>query len=191
MARRYGNFTPQRRAALRKAQLASAAKRRGRRRVVRQLSPRTKKVLKYAAVGAAAYGTYRAISVPVYHNTSPKSANGIMATGFKGAKRGTTGQAAYFSIGRNRTKEFGTATVKGRISRRQLHKVAHIDPEYQHKGYRYIHAQDLHVVRGLHVSRKREASIYAGKKVRNGHRIVSRKIKQPTARRRLRKAGIY
>src|SRR6516165_8964939 len=34
MARRYGSFTPARRAALRRAQLASAAKRRGRRRQI-------------------------------------------------------------------------------------------------------------------------------------------------------------
>jgi len=50
MARRYGSFTPARRAALRRAQLASAAKRRGRRR----LTPRQRKIIKYGAVGTGA-----------------------------------------------------------------------------------------------------------------------------------------
>jgi len=50
MARRYGSFTPARRAALRRAQLASAAKRRGRRR----LTPRQRKIVKYGAVGTGA-----------------------------------------------------------------------------------------------------------------------------------------
>ena len=51
--RRYGTFTPARRAALRKAQLASAQKRHV---GAKGFSPRTKKRLKYTAVGLGAVG---------------------------------------------------------------------------------------------------------------------------------------
>lgn len=62
MARKYGTFTASRRAALRKAQLASAAKRRGKGK--RKVSNRTKRVAKTVGIvglaAAGGYGAYRA-----------------------------------------------------------------------------------------------------------------------------------
>lgn len=138
-------MTAKRRMALRKAQLASARKRR--RKGLKNTSPQTKKIVKYAAVGLAGYSAYRAAYVPVYHNTSINAAQGIINNGFKGS-------TVYVSVGRNRTKQWGPAIIKGRISRRQLYKVAHIDPEFQRRGYRYINVADMDKVHGVHIKRK-------------------------------------
>ena len=84
VARRYGTFTAARRAALRKAQLASAAKRRGRGKI--RVSNRTKRVAKAAGVAglmaAGSYGAHKAAgnrlivskrTPTVYHHISGRA----------------------------------------------------------------------------------------------------------------------
>lgn len=90
MARRYGSFTPARAAALRKAQLASAAKRRGRGRI------RTAKRIAVGvgvlgAIGAGAYGAHRAVGgrmiVSGPHTPTPGSRSGIRVKNYSSGSK--------------------------------------------------------------------------------------------------------
>lgn len=80
MARRYGSFTPARAAALRKAQLASAAKRRGTRRV-KYVKRAAVGVGVLGAIGAGAYGAHKAVGgraiISGPHTPIPGSKSGV------------------------------------------------------------------------------------------------------------------
>ena len=75
MARRYGSFTPARRAALHRAQLASAAKRKGR---GKRLSPTTRKNLRRAAIGTAVVGTAVTGAVIAGNRRSPSTSKTLV-----------------------------------------------------------------------------------------------------------------
>lgn len=147
MARRPYRMTPKRRAALRKAQLVSARKRRkgtstktrtSRKRVI-------KRVAVVGTVGAgAAYGVHRYNNPRLYHNTSHHSARMIKKSGFSGSAKKRAGegnkyQAAdhiYFTNRkRSNAKAYGTDTVRVTMKRKQYKRVVS-DGHYQ-GGSRY------------------------------------------------------
>lgn len=138
MARRRAyRMTPARRAALRKAQIASARKRRGRTSQVKSHIQRNKKRYVVAggvavAVGGIAVGQDYTRNVRVYHNTSYKNAHSIKTNGLTGVKRGsyshvvfgeTPGQV-FVTKGRNTAKMFGDTVVKVKMNRREFNRHA-------------------------------------------------------------------
>ncbi|HPE53010.1 MAG TPA: hypothetical protein PK852_02725 [Mesotoga prima] len=160
-------MTPKRRAALRKAQLASARKRRrgGSKSTIRRRTPgpvrshlqRHKKKYKTAAViggatAAAAYGTHRYNNVYLYHNTDKRNVASIKKNGLRGVVPGSYSHK-YFDepIGhvfvakdRNTTKMFGNRVVLVKMKRKEFKKHAQRDPNITHRKNAYsIHEKHL------------------------------------------------
>lgn len=139
MARRAYRMTPARRRALRKAQIASARKRRKTTTKVKSHIKRHKK--KYVAGGAivaagatTAYGTHRYNNVYLYHNTNIKNASSIKKNGLKGVRPGSFSQL-YFNepIGHvfvskdynsRLARGFGNSVVRVKMNRKEFNKYA-------------------------------------------------------------------
>jgi hypothetical protein len=121
MARRYGSFTPARRAALRKAQLASAAKRKGRRRTVIRRTAYTAGAV--GLVGGTAVARHKlsgsTLTIgkhgPIGASGSPTGTHGVSAyrvgntMGVLGRKRGPLADTRHVTYVHNRvdTKVLG------------------------------------------------------------------------------------
>jgi hypothetical protein len=159
-------MTPGRRNALRKAQLASARK--------RKLSARSRKNLKRAAVGAGVVGVGAGLyaadrhynTVVLYHSTTHARATRIAKNGFQHVrsrhnfdlntgKRLSTGGNIYFAVGKNNTTKvadgsykFGYATVQTRVRKKKLMKYSTPDDHpaaamYGISNYRKVPVADL------------------------------------------------
>ena len=143
MARRYV-MTPKRRLALRKAQLASARKRKGTRKA--QTARRRKAIVVAGGVAAAGAGVYmldrKVNTVKIYHNTSHSRAKRILKNGFMDTKaeasrrRVKVSHAAgdpdapgmvYFAVGYNNARFFGPAALSTRVRKRKFNKIAVAD----------------------------------------------------------------
>jgi hypothetical protein len=159
--RRYGTFTPARRAALRRASQISAQKR-------RRLSPRTRKAVAYTAiglgtvgVGAAAY--QRSTKTTLYHNTSAVNAAKIKQQGFKGRKpasyysntSGSDFHHVYFSNKRRGiTNKFGDTKLKVRVKKSVVKPGWHNPPKKYKEQWPIVHEKDLHGVKVKQVKNK-------------------------------------
>lgn len=135
MARRYV-LTPGRRVALRKAQAASARKRKGRRKAIAVAGG-------VAVAGAGIYLADRKVNtVKIYHNTSHSRAKRIMKHGFMDTaaearrRRLKVSHAAgdpdapgmvYFAVGRNNARFFGPAALSTRVRKKKFHSIAIAD----------------------------------------------------------------
>jgi len=131
MAKRYV-MTAKRRAALRKAQLASARKRRG--KASKHLKKHRKKyaVAGAAVVGTAAYQAYdRKKNVRLYHTTGKSASKSIRKNGFIGAHIDHYGPEVagrvYFSTNKKGSTPYGSHTVRVKMSRIKFAKVSQRD----------------------------------------------------------------
>jgi hypothetical protein len=167
VARRH-TMTPARRAALRKAQLASARKRKGRGRSVAYRASyaktravghvrrnRKRYVAGVAVIGASAagYSAYdHTVNVRLYHNTANANLRHIKAQGLHGVKVGSyshrnfrepVGQV-FVSKGLNTSKHFGPGTVRIKMNRKEFNKHATKDRHMQTRQAFKIHESHLY-----------------------------------------------
>ena len=140
MAKVY-RFTPARRAALRRAQLISARKRKGSGRARKVASHVQRNKGKYTAIGGAAVAVGAAVTydqvknVRLYHNTDARHIPKIKRQGLQGIKPGSYSHRnmkepvgmVFVSKGRNKTKMFGTHQVKIKMNRKEFNKYAKRD----------------------------------------------------------------
>lgn len=181
-------MTPKRKAALRKAQLASARKRRrgGSKSTVRRRTPgpvrshlqRNKRKYKTAAViggatAAAAYGAHRYNNVYLYHNTDKRNVSGIKKNGLRGVVPGSYSHVhfgepighVFVTKDRNTTKMFGNRVVLVKMKRKEFNKVGVRDHNIRHKNNAYsIHEKHL-VGKKVRVRRAGPLQSYGYKKL--------------------------
>ena len=130
-------MTPARRAALRKAQVASARKRS---RAARTSAHIKRHKRKYAvgtvAVVAGGYVAQDNVrNVRLYHNTDSRYVSSIKQNGLRGVQKGSfshvnfaeTPGAVFVTKGRNTAKMFGDTVVKVKMNRREFNKHAERD----------------------------------------------------------------
>lgn len=184
-------MTPRRRAALRKAQLASARKRHLRARTNSNSRVRNRRVQavrshvvrnkrRYIAAGAVlgagvgaavAYDHHK--NVRLYHNTDKRNVAGIKKHGLHGVKEGSFSHRhfnekpgmVFVSKGRNKTKMFGNRVVKIKMNRKEFKRHATRDGNMAGMTSRAYQIHERHL---------------AGKKirVRRGSPLQNRQYKQ-------------
>ncbi len=179
-------MTARRKAALRKAQLVSARKRRG-----RKLSRRKKAVVGAAvvtagavAVGGVAYRSYdKRNNITLYHGTSKAAARSIRKNGFRGASAndeyyassGTVGRV-YFTNNKKLRGEFGEATVKIKMSKKDYSRLSKPDPLAHLGGYSSFVTLDAKDIRRYKPRRSRQTSVRY--QVKAGIKTVKRKTRR-------------
>jgi hypothetical protein len=183
---RIHRMTPARRNALRKAQLASARKRKGSGRTrpsnlhkgKRHITKNQKRALvgvaAVAAVGAAAYGAHKARYVTVYHGTRHHAARQITKHGFNNGKGPNARAHDVYLTSKRRTGNtaYGTDVVKVKMRRKDAKKILHKAPTHPRNAKWYTADQaDLKKAKITHVK-----SISA-KGVRKRHKRALRRAK--------------